>query len=78
MLTQEMTDWLNVNDTEDYKVMVVVPPNATEWERAALMGNATLNVFRRREIINNFMNAFNISSIEETISIIGDWQDNLS
>jgi hypothetical protein len=78
MLTQEMTNWLGSNDTEDYKAMVVVPPFSTESERAALMSGATLDVFRRREIINNFMSAFNISSIEETISIIGDWQDSQS
>ena len=75
MLTQEMTNWLNANDTEDYQAMVVVPPHAPESVRASLITNSTLGVFRRREIINNFVSAFNVASIEEAIQTIGEWQD---
>ena len=73
-ITDEIIDWLDNNaDVDDYE-KVVITTDISEGERQQLVAWATLDATRRRELIDNLRSAFDISSIEDTIRIIGVWQ----
>ena len=77
-LTRELSDWLDLNDVEDYKKVVTVPDDATEDERIELLSTSVLGMSRRRELVNNLIAAANLElnseSIQEALRIIKEWQ----
>ncbi len=77
-LTRELSNWLDLNDAEDYKKVVIVPDDATEDERIELLSASVLGMSRRRELVNNLITAANLElnseSIQEALRIIKEWQ----
>ena len=77
-LTRELSNWLDLNDAEDYKKVVIVPDDATEDERIELLSTSVLGMSRRRELVNNLITAANLElnseSIQEALRIIKEWQ----
>ena len=77
-LTRELSDWLDLNNAEDYKKVVIVPDDATEDERIELLSASVLGMSRRRELVNNLITAANLElnseSIQEALRIIKEWQ----
>ena len=75
MITDEMTNWLNSNDTEDYEKVFVISIGLTEHQRTSIMADSALDGYRRRELIDNFAAAFSVT-IPEALQGIGEWQKN--
>ena len=74
-ITDEITNWLdNSVDVEDYE-KVVITTDITEEERLQRLEWAVLDAPRRRELIDNLKSAHNIPTIEDTIRVIGVWQE---
>ena len=77
-LTRELSNWVDLNDAEDYKKVVIVPDDATEDERIELLSASVLGMSRRRELVNNLITAANLElnseSIQEALRIIKEWQ----
>jgi hypothetical protein len=80
MITDEMKNWLDSNNTEDYKKVFVAPIDSTEGTARRMANPVTiqdsaLDGYRRRELIDNFAAAFSIT-ITEAVQGIGEWQKN--
>lgn len=75
MITNEMVNWLNSNNTEDYKKVFVAPIDSSEGAREMRARKLNLDGYRRRELIDNFARNFGIT-IPEAVQGIGEWQKN--
>lgn len=79
MITNEMTSWLNNDkDVEEFKNIFIIPDDgsASDEEKKLRMSASTVNVARRRELIDKFAKRFNLENdIRQAVSLIGEWQD---
>jgi hypothetical protein len=78
-LNEELINFLDSNDTEDYKKVVTIPPNSNQEEQAILMASSVLGMTRRRELINALITAsghlVDADSVTDAIQAIKKWQD---
>ena len=81
-LNKEISDWLDKNDTDDYKKVIIMPLNVSEEDRLLLLSYSILGIPRRRELINNLITAFTnlsdlsiVEGIQSAIHLIGEWQN---
>ena len=78
-LNEELINFLDSNDAEDYKKVIIIPPDATEQERVTLLSSSVLGMPRRRELITALINAsghpMDSNSVTSAIEAIKKWQD---
>lgn len=79
MITNEMISWLNNDENvEEFENIFIIPNDGSvsDEEKKLRMSVSTVNVARRRELIDKFAERFYLEdNIPQAVSLIGEWQD---